>query len=378
MKKFKLLFLAIICLSFVFPQTADAYEIRADNAINIGPDQTIEGNLYATGNTLNIEGVINGDVFFAGQTMTISGKVSGDVFAAGQFFNIGGEVDGSVRAAGNSLIVNGLVKQNIIFFGNTFSLQKDGNVGWDLFMAGANAGIDGQIGRGFYGAVANADISGKINEGVKLKMGEDQGSKDYQALKINESAEINGDLNYSSKNEAKIMEGANISGNINFTKPEEKKFNPIAHGYKFLFSVFSALVIGLVLISLWKKPIIEITNKMQSNTAATIGWGIIIFFITPIISILLLFTIIGIPLALIIFVIWLIFLYFGKIFAGILIGQTLMKKLLPKKNDSLIWSMIIGVVVAWLIFSIPLIGWALSLAAVWWGMGGTWLYFRKN
>jgi len=52
-------------------------------------------------------------------------------------------------------------------------------------------------------------------------------------------------------------------------------------------------------------------------------------------------------------------------------------KIWHKKKDSLIWAMIVGVVIMWFIFCIPIIGWILALVAIWWGLGGIWLHFKN-
>ncbi|MCK4553560.1 hypothetical protein KAU19_01185, partial [Candidatus Parcubacteria bacterium] len=122
----------------------------------------------------------------------------------------------------------------------------------------------------------------------------------------------------------------------------------------------------------------KLTDKMLDKVGPSIGWGVIVMFLTPIIAILLLITLIGMPLAFILIGVWLIALFVSKILVGILIGRELLKRFWEKKKDSLLLAMVIGIVIAWIIFSLPIIGWLLCLVAMWWGVGGIWLYFRKT
>ncbi|MEI6596732.1 MAG: hypothetical protein WCL13_00780, partial [bacterium] len=85
----------------------------------------------------------------------------------------------------------------------------------------------------------------------------------------------------------------------------------------------------------------------------------------------------GIPLSLILSALWLIAMYASKILVGILIGKNLINNYWPKKKDSLILAMIIGVVAAYLIFALPFIGWVIALMAILWGMGGIMLVLKK-
>jgi len=145
-----------------------------------------------------------------------------------------------------------------------------------------------------------------------------------------------------------------------------------------LFSIFSSFVIGLVLISVWRKQITELTDRMLKKTGLSISWGIAVTFLTPIIVFLLLFTIIGIPLALLLLGVWIIALFISKILAGIMAGRYLINRYWKTKKDSLIWAMVLGIIAAWILFSIPFVGWMFTLAAVWWGMGAIWLALKKT
>ena len=122
---------------------------------------------------------------------------------------------------------------------------------------------------------------------------------------------------------------------------------------------------------------------MLNKAGASIGWGAVVMLLTPIIAILLLITVIGIPLAAILIGLWFIALLISKVLVGITIGRLLLRKnkepenKKEEKKNSLMLPMVIGITLSWLIFSAPVIGWLLSLVALWWGLGGIWLQFRK-
>ena len=116
---------------------------------------------------------------------------------------------------------------------------------------------------------------------------------------------------------------------------------------------------------------------MLAKIGPSFGWGIIALLLTPIIVVILLITIIGIPLSLILLALWLVALCLSKILAGILVGRSLLNNYWPKKKDSLISAMIIGIVIAYLIFSLPIIGGFISLLAMLWGLGGIMLSLKK-
>jgi hypothetical protein len=106
--------------------------------------------------------------------------------------------------------------------------------------------------------------------------------------------------------------------------------------------------------------------------------GLIIMFVVPPIALILLFTIIGIPLALIMIAWWIIATYVTKIFTAILVGKIIIKEISKKNDTKLIWSLIIGVIICWLLFAIPFVGWIASLIAVWFGLGGLYTYVTNQ
>jgi len=69
----------------------------------------------------------------------------------------------------------------------------------------------------------------------------------------------------------------------------------------------------------------DIKKKLKTNLFRALLQGLILMFILPIIALLLLFTLIGIPLALIISAWWLVATYVARIFTAILVGQIILK-----------------------------------------------------
>jgi len=239
-----------------------------------------------------------------------------------------------------------------------------------------------------HGGAASVIIAGEIGKNVRLRLDDTAKNrpkntilkKTNNPLQITNTAIIGGNVIYTARQDADIAENASITGEITRNEPKiAAKHNfTIFKTWGRLISFFAALVVGLVLISLWREPIKTLTEQMLNKISRTIGWGVVIMFISPIIALLLLFTLIGIPLALIVITLWLIALYVSKILVGIVIGRSIMEKLWPKQKESLIWAMIIGVALVSTICWVPFIGWILCLIALWWGLGGIWLHFKKT
>lgn len=380
MKKLKQIFILIFISGLIIiPITTLAFTVKTNDTVQVELEKTIEGNFFTAGQSVTIDGIITGDLFCAGQSVTINGKILGDVFCAGQSITINGKVNGSVRVVGENININGQIDKNVMLAGGVVDIGKKSIIGWGLTMASANGVIKGEINRDLVAFGSNFTIDGHIKKNVKLNI-KNRKNKN-STITITKDSKIEGDLEYSSYQEANISPQANIVGAINFNAKKiiHKNWNLIilAWIWSYIFSIFSALIVGLVLISLGGKQIKILINKMQDKIKLAIGWGTVIMFLSPIIAILLLLTIIGIPLSFVLIGIWLIIFYIAKILTGIMLGQIVLKKYLRKKRKSLMWAMVVGIVLIKIIFAIPFLGWLFCLIAVCWGMGGIYLTLKE-
>lgn len=374
--------LAASFLLLLLPLTVSAYAIKKGDSVYVPKGETIEGNLYAAGAAITIDGQVTGDLICAGQSINVNGEVAGDVICAGQSINVNGQVGGSLRAAGNTINLSGKVARNLMAIGATIQSSAGSSVGWDMLAVGGFGQIMGSVGRDLYGVLGQATLAGPIGKNVNLNFGRQNKKSAAPALTIADTAKIDGDVKYTSNQEATIAGAASIKGKVTHNLPpaftKKPNFISLAWWWGNLIAVFSALVMGLVLISFWREPIIKVTDLMLNKVSASFGWGILVLLLTPLIAIILLITVIGIPLSLILTALWLIALYLSKILVGILVGRSLLNNFWLKQKDSLILGMVIGVVIIYLIFSLPFIGKIMALLAVLWGLGGIWLTLKKS
>ena len=69
---------------------------------------------------------------------------------------------------------------------------------------------------------------------------------------------------------------------------------------------------------------------------------------------------------------------YGTHFSAVAIGKKITQAYWKSKQDSLIWQVIIGVVLMWILFAIPAIGWIISGVSLVWGLGGIYYLFRPQ
>ncbi|MFA6382194.1 MAG: hypothetical protein WCX08_02935 [Candidatus Buchananbacteria bacterium] len=372
MKKFKKL--SIFILAGLFFITLPVLVFAAKNQPDsVGPDEIIEGNFIKAGENIDLAGAVNGDVMILGNNITISGPVAGDVIILGSNIKIKGDVSGSVRVLGSNIEIDGNVSHNVWALGSSVVLNSDAWVGWDFYSTAADIAIKGAVDRRVAVTGANILIANQVGGDITAALGSDG------KLTLAPEASITGNLNYQAVNDQQLIlkEGSVVIGKITREARDlsaqsdwQKSFNS-AVGLLKIISLFSLLVVGLVLITLIPKPVLEIKEEMLKRIWPSIGWGLVYLIVIPAATILLMMTIIGLPLALIIIPLYLIGLYLSKIIAAFVIGLVILDSLAPgkKHKGSLMWPLVLGLLIFVIVGSIPFLGWLARLALVLWAFG---------
>lgn len=366
--KFGALFLLLISL-LVPVMAARAAGVRTGNSVYISPDQIVSGSLFAAGQTITVDGTVSGDLVVAAQNLNINGSVGGDVIAVAQNITISGNVSGNIRVLGSSVTLSGAVTRNVDAAAANLILEPGSQIGWDAYLAANTLESRGVI-NGNLNAWSNQGLlAGKIGKDAALTL-----TRPESSLTVTSAAVINGNLTYTAKKAAAIDSNANIAGKVQQNQPPQSATGNLATWlWQKIFTIFSALVVGLVLIFLSRNLTTRWLADLNDKPGRSLLAGLIVFFLMPSLALILLFTIIGSPLALIIVALWLIGVYLAKILAAIFLGSLIIK-LFNNNNPPLIWPLLLGVIIAWLLFALPLVGWLLSLLAAWFGLGALWFY----
>lgn len=358
---------------------ASAISVQSGDTVSIPSGTTIDETVIGTGQNVTIEGDINGDVVCAGQNLRIEGDINGDVICAGQTLRIEGNVDGDIRYAGQSLIISGVVERNVTFLGQELLIEDGGSVNGEITSAGESVRVLGTVGRNISGAMQNLEIGGVVNGKVAVEA---------QNVTLFDNASIQGDLSYRAPKEAAIAEGATVLGKIDYQQVERRdqeeageeiaKFFTVAGIIAEVISLISAILLALLLSFLFPRMITELVTSVKNNKLAAFGWGLVVLFLTPILAIFLLFTVVGIPLALFLGLLWILIIIIGKAIAGTYVGFEILSRQKRKNQKvSLPLAALIGVPILAIITWVPLIGWIISFVALCMGLGALFVYTRR-
>ncbi|MFA6525167.1 MAG: hypothetical protein WCT33_02735 [Patescibacteria group bacterium] len=375
---FAVIFVVATSVVFGLPQVSLAGitdgKILAQEDIYIDSDQTINDNFIGFGENIEINGPVNGDIIVAGTNITINSTVQGDVIAAGNTISIRGEVLGNVRVVGNTVDLDAMIGKNTNVAAKSFSTSLNNSIGWSLSYLSETANIKGLVG-GHVDGSATSYISATIGGNVNIYANQENGK-----ITLTDKAIIKGNFTYSSVNDPTVSDNAVIQGDIikkapaiqPFDKSDFFKFIGLTTAFFKITGLFGLFIVGMIIVSILKKDSIRIIDQMKNEPAKSMGWGLALLILTPIVCTILVITIIGAPLAMITMAIYMIIAYVSKVFVGLLIGRWIILGIRKQKKDksfSLLLAMIIGIIILSIFTSIPVLGWIINAIAVIWAFG---------
>lgn len=315
-------------------------------------DGTVEGTTFAFGEQIKINGVINGDLIAVGRDIVINGQVNGNIYVAGLDLKLGSTVSGDVFMAGQDV-----------------DSARETVIGRDLFVAGQKVALDGQIGRLLKGGAEEIILSGSVGKDASL---------DATRVHVLNGATIGGNLNYRSENQALVSPGAVISGQTNWEQVKsaaaQERSTPSINWWSILLGIASALLIWF-LIRLWQPQFWPaIAETVDQQPLRVLGIGLLALLLTPLLVILLMITIIGLPVGIIISLVYGVMLYLSKIFAAVFMGSWLTRYLGWNEVHKGVWPVLLSLVILALLSLIPVVGFIVGLLVILIGMGALIVY----
>ncbi len=417
--------LTILMISIATP--ALAFDGRSGDEVTIPAGEVVNDDLYATGQTVVVDGTIKGDLVVFAKTITINGTVEGDLIAVGQDIIINGTVQDDARIAGAALFVgeNAKIGSDIIGVGASLETHKGSTIGQDVVFAGGQALFAGDISRNGIVAAGGLELRGMIGGNLKADVGNpDQNRGDSpksyisnssisiadvkKGLTIAPGAKIGGDLEYTSSKQFDIPAGA-VAGKVTYTKPKDDKNvakppsmtqRVIDGGLDVIRMIVTLLLFGMLLGWLFPVFVKSATERIKTAPLPALGEGILsiaafcfsllVLVIAMIIGailfgVLTLGEITGTIVVLGLLAIFALIVGFvlvssfvAQIVVSTLGGQLILARIKPELAEHKYWPLVIGVVIFALLAALPFIGPLINLIVVLFGLGALWFLGRTK
>ncbi len=311
-----------------------------ENASSYVMDKNVDGNVFIFGRDVKITGGINGSLFVFASNLTIdeSAYIAYHTFAAAENITMSGFTSDMYAAAGN------------------FNMTEKGIVYRDLKLAAEKTTLLGNIGRNLDLAAENAKI--------------------YQDEEHN--LFVGGNFAYSSLNEIEHINDITVDGEITYTqitKAEDDSNLALDYLYGTLESIVFTLVVYALIIFLAPKFVEKSKEYMSTRALLSAAIGLAFTILVPIIAILLLFVVIGMPLIFLLILVYIPILMISNVIVSAAIDEFIASKV---EVLNATWKKILMVIpisaVIYLAKQIPIVGMWISAIVFLVGVGIVILY----
>ena len=320
MKKFKLLLFALLLFALcptVIAKEINHFTSKADNDVTIS--DVYNSSVAVAGDSVSVDGVIHGFTAMAGNKVTLNGETDYGFIA------------------GNSITLNGLINNDVFVAGNLINSSKDAVFKRDAVIGGADIELNGNFGRNLslYGTkvtLKNVQVSGNV--------------KIYaESITVEKGTVVTGTLYYPEDSKYKASDEAIIGATEKTSaikvQDDENYFATVsAKVWSFLGLALIFAAISLFFPNMFNNINEKYAEFEISEAVEVFTKGLVVIILVPVIAIMLMFTMIGIPLGILLFLVYGISIYLTTIFTGYLIGYKIWQKVFDKDAHILFFGLI--------------------------------------
>lgn len=323
-----------------------------------------QGDVYLTGDDITIDYIVDGNLFIFADTVTINSQIGGDAFIFANSVTVGDQ---------------GYIFSNLFTIAPTLNIQ---GVVYDLYALSDNVTITGYVYRDIKVSANNLNIYGVIGRNAFVKTNDIKFTSETEVVDENTTASsqgmINGNLQYTSKNEISIPEGV-VTGEVNYTQATTNN-NKSIQNYLISLGTIIATAILIWLICLWLAPkFVKKTNLIDKKSILPeIGLGIITPIVLILVSLVLILLGITSSFGLLLLAISFILIGLSTSIFIIAINNLICNKLKIQKTIGNFGMLIVTAAVLWLIGLIPVVGTIVGIIAIIIGLGILVYYLIKK
>ena len=329
--------------------------------------RTVASDVYAFGGGVDVQADVEGDLVAGGGRVVNAKRVQGNLMAAAGSVVIGGTVMRNVRAGGGAVTISGRIVRNLNAGGGTVVVTPEAVIGGRARLVGGEVRMAGTIVKTLYAAGAVVVLGGEVQGDVELVA---------QEIEVLPTARIQGSLTYWSPRDARISPQAKIEGAITHNLPElprtlARTGTALVTVSRLLFTA-GLIVTGIALYLLFPRFTLLASQTIGSDPLKSLGLGALLCVAVPVAAILTMFTILGIPLGLILFLAYLASLLMGFLVTAFFLGDVGARAFLPRPRHSKpvrVLCLVVALGVMALVNQLPYVGGALMVVAVLMGLG---------
>jgi hypothetical protein len=352
--------LLIVLLTLSLPSFA--LDRRHGEFVTVPVSETVDDTLVAAGNTVRMEGVVNGDLLAFGRTVEVRGTVKGDLVSFAKRTVVSGTVEGRIYTFSESLDLDGQLGHSLYGFAQSLHVNDRGHVGEGIVAAAGDVSLEGEVKRSVdILGTGHADVSGSIGRDLTMNGG---------GLTLTNTARVGGNLSARVRrlNDVHIADGATIAGkrDVQVQVRKSRFTRPRFYFHQAIWFAAAMLVgwLGLLLFP----GIFRTTTQAVGSGWLSVGVGVGVLAGVPVAIVVAAITLIGLPISLMLFAVYLAAIYLAKVWVGAFLGRVLLKPSGATKADWLL-GLLVGLLILTIVGFIPYLGGLVRLGVVCLGLG---------
>ncbi len=376
---------------------SEAMLVRAGEDVFVSQDESLTEDLSLFASTISVDGYVDADVIAFSRSLVITGIINHDLLGGAESIDLTGQVGDDLRVGGRYVDVRGPVGDDVIAFCERFTLGSSGRVGGESRVWASEAYFQGDVDGNLRASCNRAEIHGHVGgdlavDATSIKIsGPVDGNASLKATTIVllPGCVISGDLTYSGPEEIEIQEGARVMDAIERLEIEvmaeekeslEEVLASLGAIWVFLKVAFFAgqIIVGLILLGLFRRFSVAAATSFSGHVWKSLGIGIVFTCCAVIASLILPFTIIGLPLAIMLICFSLIIWYLASIVVGLSLGGLMVGAFKTRSTGRLIGGLILGLLILRALSFIPILGFLIQLFVVLAGMGAILISLKSS
>ena len=339
---------------------------------------------FVAGGTVTEVAPVAGDLIAAGGSVDVDTDVAGGVVAAGGKVRIGGSVGQSVHAAGGQLSLVGRGGANLggggrgapppRLAGGEIEIGPKAHIAGNLGAAAGRIAVRGAVDGHLSAGAGNLLIDAPIGGDVEAAAG---------TLELGPNARIGGTLRYRSTEPLKRDPAAQVAGEIVRIGPDPAQWSSEARQVRRgagLFWTTGLMLLAALLVAVTPRLSASVSESLRGRPGFSLVLGFVVLVCTPIATVLLLVTIIGVPLALLVLFAWLALLPVAWASTGVAVGDWFLARAASARGERTRWRVVaavLGVLLLALASRVPWFGGWIGFAALIVGLGAWALQLRR-
>ena len=325
----------------------------------------MDRDIFAAGAELRVSGNRGGDLIAAGGNLDIQAGGALDVVAAGGEVYVSGAVGEDALLAGGSVTLSGEVAEDLILAGGQIRIERGARIGDDARIAGGDVRLDGDVGGDVAMVGGRLAIGGTVGGDVEAAGGR---------LEILPGARIAGAVRFRGEEAPVVSPQATIGGEVDFIAGrvygrgwDDDRGLGWGGG---LWLALAMIATGIVVMLLIPGIAGRAGEVLRSRPVASALIGLAVLIGMPILVMLLMATVIGIPLAVIVLALYPATLFTGFVVAAFALSDWALRRRVGAPSPlQRFGAFALTVAVLFIAYAIPWIGGWLVLATLLLGLG---------